>query len=49
MFRQNKNLLASIFYALENKKSLHLIGLVSDGGLIHQAQSVDLSLKAVVV
>ncbi len=33
MFRQNKNLLASIFYALENKKSLHLIGLVSDGGV----------------
>jgi len=33
MFPQNKNLLASIFYALENKKPLHLIGLVSDGGV----------------
>ncbi len=33
MFRQNKNLLSSVFYALENKKTLHLIGLVSNGGV----------------
>jgi len=32
-FQQNKELLATIFYAIENKKPLHLIGLVSDGGV----------------
>src|SRR5215207_10815785 len=33
IFQQNKTLLASIYYALENKKPLHLIGLVSNGGV----------------
>jgi 2,3-bisphosphoglycerate-independent phosphoglycerate mutase len=33
IFQQNKNLLASVFYAIEHKKPLHLIGLVSDGGV----------------
>src|SRR5438270_6748900 len=32
-FQKNKTLLASILYAKENKKPLHLIGLVSDGGV----------------
>ena len=32
-FRQNKVLLESIRYARENKKPLHLLGLVSDGGV----------------
>ena len=32
-FQQNKELLASIKYAKENGKPLHLIGLVSDGGV----------------
>jgi len=32
-FQKNQTLLASIFYAKENKKPLHLIGLVSDGGV----------------
>jgi 2,3-bisphosphoglycerate-independent phosphoglycerate mutase len=32
-FKENKALLASIDYALENNKTLHLIGLVSDGGV----------------
>ncbi|HVG14357.1 MAG TPA: 2,3-bisphosphoglycerate-independent phosphoglycerate mutase [Chitinophagaceae bacterium] len=30
---ENKQLLASIYYALENNKALHLMGLVSDGGV----------------
>ncbi len=33
LFAGNPQLLASIYYALENKKPLHLIGLVSDGGV----------------
>jgi 2,3-bisphosphoglycerate-independent phosphoglycerate mutase len=33
IFQQNKELLAIIFYAIENKKPLHLIGLVSNGGV----------------
>ncbi|MEJ7913781.1 MAG: 2,3-bisphosphoglycerate-independent phosphoglycerate mutase [Chitinophagaceae bacterium] len=33
LFEGNPQLLASIYYALENKKPLHLIGLVSDGGV----------------
>lgn len=32
-FAQNSTLLASIRYALENKKPLHLLGLVSNGGV----------------
>ena len=32
-FAKNETLLASIQYAKENKKPLHLIGLVSDGGV----------------
>lgn len=32
-FAQNSELLASIRYAKENKKPLHLLGLVSDGGV----------------
>ena len=32
-FQQNKKLLASIEYAKANSKTLHLIGLVSDGGV----------------
>ena len=32
-FAGNENLLASIRYAKENKKALHLLGLVSDGGV----------------
>lgn len=32
-FQKNKSLLASIQYAKENHKTLHLIGLVSDGGV----------------
>ncbi len=32
-FQQNKVLLEAITYAKENKKSLHLLGLVSDGGV----------------
>src|SRR4028119_1696222 len=32
-FQKNNTLLAAIFYAKENKKPLHLIGLVSDGGV----------------
>src|SRR5215213_3230830 len=32
IFQQKKELLATIFYALEYKKPLHLIGLVSNGG-----------------
>jgi 2,3-bisphosphoglycerate-independent phosphoglycerate mutase len=32
-FQKNQTLLASIFYAKENQKPLHLIGLVSDGGV----------------
>ncbi len=32
-FQQNKKLLDSIHYAKENNKTLHLIGLVSDGGV----------------
>jgi 2,3-bisphosphoglycerate-independent phosphoglycerate mutase len=30
---ENKQLLASIYYALENNKAMHLMGLVSDGGV----------------
>jgi 2,3-bisphosphoglycerate-independent phosphoglycerate mutase len=33
MFFQNEKLLASINYALQNNKPLHLMGLVSDGGV----------------
>ncbi|MDB5195939.1 MAG: 2,3-bisphosphoglycerate-independent phosphoglycerate mutase [Flaviaesturariibacter sp.] len=33
MMAQNKELLAAIYYAIEHKKPLHLIGLVSDGGV----------------
>lgn len=33
LFEQNSQLLASIHYALQNNKPLHLIGLVSDGGV----------------
>ncbi|HVG40679.1 MAG TPA: 2,3-bisphosphoglycerate-independent phosphoglycerate mutase, partial [Chitinophagaceae bacterium] len=33
LFESNKALLAAIYYAKENKKPLHLIGLVSDGGV----------------
>ncbi|MBD0331560.1 MAG: 2,3-bisphosphoglycerate-independent phosphoglycerate mutase [Chitinophagaceae bacterium] len=33
IFQENKTLLATIAYALENKRPLHLIGLVSDGGV----------------
>src|SRR5215212_6561029 len=33
IFQQKKELLATIFYALEYKKPLHLIGLVSNGGV----------------
>jgi 2,3-bisphosphoglycerate-independent phosphoglycerate mutase len=32
-FQQNKELLATIQYALENKKPFHLLGLVSNGGV----------------
>jgi 2,3-bisphosphoglycerate-independent phosphoglycerate mutase len=32
-FRQNKELLATIDYALTNKKPLHLLGLLSNGGV----------------
>ena len=32
-FQKNPTLLASLYHALENKRSLHLIGLVSDGGV----------------
>jgi len=32
-FEQNESLLASLNYAKENKKPLHLMGLVSDGGV----------------
>src|SRR5829696_6706324 len=32
-FQKNQTLLASIYYAKETKKPLHLIGLVSDGGV----------------
>ncbi|MBU3713454.1 MAG: 2,3-bisphosphoglycerate-independent phosphoglycerate mutase, partial [Ferruginibacter sp.] len=32
-FHQNKTILAAIAYAKENNKTLHLIGLVSDGGV----------------
>ena len=31
--KKNQTLLSSVFYAKENKKPLHLIGLVSDGGV----------------
>lgn len=33
MFQQNKQLLTMMHFALENKKPLHLIGLVSNGGV----------------
>ncbi len=33
MLAQNQQLLASIYYAIENNKPLHLMGLVSDGGV----------------
>lgn len=33
IFQKNPTLLAAIYYAQENKKPLHLIGLVSDGGV----------------
>ncbi len=33
LFQKNKTLLASILYAKEAKKPLHLMGLVSDGGV----------------
>ncbi len=33
LFQENKELLATINYALENGKPLHLLGLVSDGGV----------------
>jgi 2,3-bisphosphoglycerate-independent phosphoglycerate mutase len=33
IFQQNKALLQAINYAIENKKTLHLLGLVSDGGV----------------
>ena len=33
IFQQNKEILATINYAIENKRPLHLIGLVSDGGV----------------
>jgi 2,3-bisphosphoglycerate-independent phosphoglycerate mutase len=33
VFQQNKELLATVYYALENNKPLHLIGLVSNGGV----------------
>jgi 2,3-bisphosphoglycerate-independent phosphoglycerate mutase len=39
-FFQNKVLLESIRYAKENKKSLHLMGLVSDGGVHSHTQHV---------
>lgn len=32
-FARNKTLLSSLHYARDNKKALHLIGLVSDGGV----------------
>lgn len=32
-FAKNENLLASVRYAKENKRPLHLLGLVSDGGV----------------
>src|SRR5438045_4992429 len=32
-FQKNEHLLASVRYAKENKKPLHLLGLVSDGGV----------------
>ena len=35
-FQKNKVLLNSLNYAKENNKSLHLIGLVSDGGVHSQ-------------
>jgi 2,3-bisphosphoglycerate-independent phosphoglycerate mutase len=33
LFEQNPQLLAAVFYALEHHKPLHLMGLVSDGGV----------------
>lgn len=33
MFAKNEQLLAAVYYALENKKPVHLMGLVSDGGV----------------
>src|SRR5687767_14458922 len=33
IFQQNQELLATINYALENQKPLHLLGLVSNGGV----------------
>ncbi len=33
LLAENKNFLAAIHYAINNKKTLHLLGLVSDGGV----------------
>jgi 2,3-bisphosphoglycerate-independent phosphoglycerate mutase len=33
LFAKNKSLLAALYYALENGRPLHLMGLVSDGGV----------------
>ena len=37
LFQKNEQLLAAINYAKANKKPLHLIGLVSDGGVPRRA------------
>jgi 2,3-bisphosphoglycerate-independent phosphoglycerate mutase len=40
-FQQNPQLLQSIKYAKENKKKLHLIGLVSDGGVHSHVKHIE--------
>ncbi len=40
-FQQNPQLLKSIKYAKENKKKLHLIGLVSDGGVHSHVKHIE--------
>ena len=40
-FQQNPQLLRSIKYAKENKKKLHLIGLVSDGGVHSHVKHIE--------
>ncbi len=45
-FAKNEELLAAISYALENKKPLHLIGLVSNGGVHSHINHVKAILDA---
>src|ERR1700754_2893353 len=40
-FQKNEHLLNAVKYAKENKKALHLIGLVSDGGVLSHIKHLE--------